>query len=126
MENDELPHIEIRASIKPEDLFYASAYLLFSDKRDREREHAGKIERAFMESNFAPKRLVVLENVMVLECKGPAPLLYHDRYGSAIDNMFTRVLVESVVRISAGIVPPLILGENVNNRTYNFVTNTSG
>lgn len=126
MTDDTPSLIKVNAFIKPEDLFYASAYLLFSDERKSERKHANVIEQAFMGANLTPRRLFVQRDMIFLECGGYVATSSLDRYNSPTDNFFTRVFADAVVQIPAGKVPSRIGGKDSNSYAYEFVTDRRG
>jgi hypothetical protein len=112
--------IKVRAFIKPEDLFYASAYLLFSDERTHERKHVNTIEQAFLGANLMSRRLFVQKEMIFLECRGYVASATLDRYNSPADNFFTRVFADAIVRIPAGKIPPKIGDRDANSCVYEF------
>jgi len=109
----------VKEFLDPKDFFYSSAYLLFSDDRTQERKHVKEISDAFNEIHVTPKRLVVVNNVMILECAGYLTL--------EIDNHLTKSYTENTFKCTlapakfyAGEVKAVIDGRSSADYSYTF------
>jgi hypothetical protein len=112
--------VDVKAFIKPEEFYNKSLYLLFSKERTLEREHENLLKKAFMLANLKPKKLVIEQGIMVLECSGYSQVLAHEIYLYDKDPTFTRFFLPAIYRIAVGELPSKTAGERTNGLNYTF------
>jgi hypothetical protein len=112
--------VDVKAFIQPEEFYNKSLYLLFSKERTLERENENLLKKAFMIANLKPKRLVVEQGAMVLECAGYGQALAHDQYLFEKDPTFTRFFLPATYHINVGQLPSPTAGQRANGLSYTF------
>lgn len=109
----------VKDFIRPEDLFVYSVSLLFNEDNSRE-QHAAKIKSALNSANLYPRRLVISNKRMVIECDCELPIDRLDPFEYSLQYEFYRVFEHTLCWVPAGTLTSELMRGRTTTPSYTF------